>query len=98
MAIRPYKNHANLIRATTMQLNLPILDRLAGCKSILIAGAGGGFDVFAGLPIYFALREAGCTVHLANYSFCDFMIAHIFSEPIPLHETLVLGARPPKDA
>ncbi len=80
-----------------MPLNLPILDRLTGCKSILIAGAGGGFDVFAGLPIYFALREAGYTVHLANYSFCDFAVAEIFSQPIPLHEDLVLGARPPED-
>lgn len=81
-----------------MQLNLPMLDRLAGCKSILIAGAGGGFDVFAGLPIYFTLRDLGYTVHLANYSFCDFVIAHAFSQPVVLHDGLVIGARPPVDA
>ncbi|MBI5957191.1 MAG: DUF1152 domain-containing protein [Chloroflexi bacterium] len=79
-----------------MQLNLPILDRLNGCKSILIAGAGGGFDVFVGLPIYFTLRRLGYNVHLANYSFCDFMLASMFSEPIAL-SPLVLGARPPQD-
>jgi hypothetical protein len=32
-----------------------ILDQLADSKNILVAGAG-GFDVFAGLPLYFALR------------------------------------------
>lgn len=54
-----------------MNLNLPIYDRLASCKNILIAGMGGGFDVFCGLPIYFELRERGHNVHLANYSFSD---------------------------
>lgn len=54
-----------------MQLNLPILEQLDGKQNILIAGAGGGFDVFAGLPLYFALREMGKTVHLANYSFVE---------------------------
>ena len=54
-----------------MQLNLPILHLLEKSQSILIAGAGGGFDVFAGLPLYFALRDLGKNVHLANYSFTD---------------------------
>ncbi len=35
----------------------------------MIAGAGGGFDVFCGLPIYFALKDLGIPVHLANLSF-----------------------------
>jgi len=48
---------------------LPILSRLESAQTILIAGAGGGFDVFTGLPLYFALRAAGKTVHLANLSF-----------------------------
>jgi hypothetical protein len=30
---------------------------------------GGGFDVYCGLPLYFALREAGKQVFLANLSF-----------------------------
>ncbi len=54
-----------------MCLNLPILSDFAGCRNVLIAGMGGGFDIFCGLPIYFALQEQGCTVHLANYSFTD---------------------------
>lgn len=48
---------------------LPLFERLAASKSVLIAGAGGGFDVFAGLPIYFALRDKRVSVHLANLSF-----------------------------
>ncbi len=54
-----------------MDMNLPILDRLQGCDSVLIAGIGGGYDVFCGLPLYFDLRRRGYTVHLANYSFSD---------------------------
>ncbi|MBA3873398.1 MAG: DUF1152 domain-containing protein [Anaerolineae bacterium] len=54
-----------------MNLNLPIIDQLANSKSILIAGMGGGFDIFCGLPIYFELKERGLNVHLANYSFTD---------------------------
>ncbi|MER8182679.1 DUF1152 domain-containing protein [Kitasatospora sp. NPDC094015] len=47
----------------------PLLTRLMAADRILIAGAGGGFDVYAGLPIALALREAGKDVHLANLSF-----------------------------
>src|SRR6476469_3955107 len=54
-----------------MNLNLPIFDQVSGCKNLLIAGAGGGFDIFCGLPIYFELRQQGQRVHLANYSFSD---------------------------
>lgn len=75
-----------------MQLNLPILEQLKDRQRILIAGAGGGFDVFAGLPIYFTLRDQGKTVHLANYSFSDFRIASVISQPQALIETLLVGA------
>lgn len=51
--------------------NWPLFDELLDCQSILIAGAGGGFDVYSGLPLYFALRAAGKTVHLANLSFAE---------------------------
>lgn len=54
-----------------MQLNLPIFDQLAGCKNLLIAGMGGGFDIFCGLPIYFELQRRGQTAHLANFSFSE---------------------------
>lgn len=36
---------------------------------MLVAGAGGGFDIYAGLPLAFALEAEGKDVHLANLSF-----------------------------
>ena len=54
-----------------MELNIPIIDELAKCKNLLIAGMGGGFDIFCGLPIYFELKKCGQNVHLANFSFSD---------------------------
>ena len=34
---------------------LPFFQELDRAGTILIAGAGGGFDVFSGLPLYFNL-------------------------------------------
>jgi hypothetical protein len=48
---------------------IPLFERLANAKSILVAGAGGGFDVYAGLPLALALRTNGRAVHLANLTF-----------------------------
>lgn len=64
-----------------MQLNLPIFHLLEDKKNILIAGAGGGFDIFAGMPIYFTLKDMGKNVHLANYSFTEFELAKALSNP-----------------
>ena len=47
----------------------PLIARLKRHERILIAGAGGGFDVYAGLPLYVALRAAGREVFLANLTF-----------------------------
>lgn len=54
-------------------LNLPIMNELESKdnKNILIAGAGGGFDVFAGLPLTFSLNAQGYNCVLFNYSFTD---------------------------
>lgn len=49
----------------------PLFHRLHAAERILVAGAGGGFDVYAGLPLALALRGAGKRVHLANLSFAD---------------------------
>lgn len=54
-----------------MDLNLPIFDQVAGCKSLLIAGMGGGFDVFCGVPIYLEMQRRGQNVHFANFSFSE---------------------------
>jgi hypothetical protein len=48
----------------------PVLfQRLASSKRVLVAGAGGGFDVYAGLPLALALRSLGKEVVLANLTF-----------------------------
>ncbi|MFE9658195.1 hypothetical protein [Micromonospora sp. NPDC006431] len=49
----------------------PLFAALAPARSILIAGAGGGFDVYAGLPLAFALWRGGARVHLASLSFSE---------------------------
>ena len=78
-----------------MQLNLPILDQLSDSKNILIAGAGGGFDVFCGLPVYFTLQSMGKNVHLGNYSF-SYQLgnpAYFMPEAQILVEDGLIGAR-----
>ncbi|MCW7941351.1 hypothetical protein AAW14_04640 [Streptomyces hygroscopicus] len=52
-------------------LEPPFFTRLRDAQHILVAGAGGGFDIYAGLPLALALRSAGKEVHLANLSFAD---------------------------
>ncbi|MGW1750367.1 DUF1152 domain-containing protein [Streptomyces sp. NPDC002092] len=49
----------------------PFFTRLRDARRVLVAGTGGGFDVYAGLPLALALRSAGKEVHLANLSFAD---------------------------
>jgi hypothetical protein len=50
-------------------LELPFFAALRPARRVLVAGAGGGYDVFCGLPLYFALRNAGKEAFLANLSF-----------------------------
>lgn len=50
-------------------LSQPIDRALAGARRVLIAGCGGGYDVFTGIPIALALQSSGCEVILANLSF-----------------------------
>jgi len=69
---------------TSSLLEPPLLTRLKRHPRILIAGAGGGFDVYAGLPLYVALRAAGHEVFLANLTFtylggtdCRYLASHL---------------------
>jgi hypothetical protein len=50
-------------------MQLPFFSALRDAQSILIAGCGGGFDVYSGLPLYMHLTGQGKTVRLANLSF-----------------------------
>ncbi len=52
-------------------MKLPLFSELEKAETVLIAGAGGGFDVFCGLPLYFWLLKAGKKVHLANLTFTE---------------------------
>jgi hypothetical protein len=69
---------------TPSLLEPPLLARLQRHPRILIAGAGGGFDVYAGLPLYVALRAVGHEVFLANLTFtylgetdCRYLAPHL---------------------
>ncbi len=54
----------------SFQLNqIPLFDCLKNSQSILLAGAGGGFDIFAGIPLYLNLVQQGKKVILGNFSF-----------------------------
>lgn len=48
---------------------IPFLQELEPSQNILLAGAGGGFDLYAGIPLFLALRKMGKQVHLANLAF-----------------------------
>jgi hypothetical protein len=50
---------------------IPFLSRIEKSKNVLIAGCGGGFDVFAGVPLAQHLLVKGRTVVLANFSFTN---------------------------
>lgn len=50
-------------------LRQPIFEALEPCRSVLLAGMGGGYDIYSAIPLYRGLRSAGKTVHLANLSF-----------------------------
>jgi hypothetical protein len=48
-----------------------LFDELKAAQRVLIAGIGGGYDVFSGLPFFFYLRKCGKAVQLANLSFSN---------------------------
>jgi len=52
-------------------LHQPFFDELSDCRRILIAGCGGGYDFFSGLPLFFGLEKAGATCFLANVAFTN---------------------------
>ena len=47
----------------------PLFSEISNSKSVLLAGAGGGFDFVSGIPIYLYLRKMGIEITLANLSF-----------------------------
>jgi len=54
-----------------MRTMVPFFSRLEKSTKILVAGCGGGFDVFAGVPIAQYLAAMGKSVVFANFSFSN---------------------------
>lgn len=50
---------------------IPFFDHLTKAERILIAGCGGGFDIYAGAPLAMRLLKSGKLVVLANFSFTN---------------------------
>ncbi len=50
-------------------MKIPFFDKLDNAEKVLIAGAGGGYDMVSGMPLYSYLRGQGKAVVLANLSF-----------------------------
>lgn len=46
-----------------------LLEQLGPCERVLLVGAGGGYDVYCGLPLFHWLKARGKTVFLASLSF-----------------------------
>ena len=65
---------------------IPLFESLEPHQNILLAGAGGGFDIFSGLPLYFALRERGHKAWLANYAFTDVSRLDSIHQDLPVVE------------
>ena len=59
---------------------IPLFQELEDSKTILLAGAGGGFDIYSGIPLYFNLIKQGKKVILANLSFT--WLSHVTSEQV----------------
>jgi hypothetical protein len=80
----------------------PLFAALADAERVLIAGAGGGHDVLAGVPLRQALVARGIDVSFANLSFagpgrlCRFQVAdQLFAvRPVPVEAELDLGYLP----
>jgi hypothetical protein len=51
---------------------IPLFKELEESSNVLIAGAGGGFDIYSGIPIFLNLLHHKKNVYLASYSFTNF--------------------------
>jgi hypothetical protein len=70
--LRPYSGVPhNEINKAMNDLQPPFFEHISSAQRVLLAGAGGGFDIYCGLPLYFSLRAAGKEVFLANLSFAS---------------------------
>ena len=52
-------------------MQIPFFKEISDSNNILLAGAGGGFDIVSGIPLYLYLVSEGKNVILANLSFTE---------------------------
>ena len=64
------------------RMSLPFFQRLSQAKTVLLTGAGGGYDLFAGLPVLHWLLAQGKRVHLASLTFSD-VSKEVCERPVP---------------
>ncbi|MFX1536486.1 MAG: DUF1152 domain-containing protein [Promethearchaeota archaeon] len=50
---------------------IPFFEEIKRARKVLIAGAGGGYDIYGGIPFYLALKAKGKQPFLASFSFTD---------------------------
>lgn len=67
-----------------LNIPIPVIMNLQKSKNILIMGMGGGFDVFAGIPLYLTLEKMGMKVNLANYTHANWDSINQHVEAIPM--------------
>jgi len=72
-----------------LNIPMPVAVNLKKAKNVLILGMGGGYDVFAGIPLYFTLQKMGINVHLGNYTHTPWDTMSDFTETIPMTSTCV---------
>lgn len=48
---------------------VPLFEKLKNAQNILLVGAGGGFDIYAGIPFLLDLQNQNKNIVLANYAF-----------------------------
>eukprot|EP00928_Gymnodinium_smaydae_P046127 TRINITY_DN30729_c0_g1_i1.p1 TRINITY_DN30729_c0_g1~~TRINITY_DN30729_c0_g1_i1.p1 ORF type:complete len:539 (+),score=89.14 TRINITY_DN30729_c0_g1_i1:46-1662(+) len=63
-------------------LHAKLWQKLESCQSVLLAGCGGGYDVYQALPLYFNLRAMGKSVHLASLTFSETHAMRGAAQPI----------------
>ncbi|MDG6103048.1 DUF1152 domain-containing protein [Dactylosporangium aurantiacum] len=64
-----------------MTWRLPFFEALGDARRVLVAGAGGGYDVYAGLPLALSLMHEGRTVHLGSLSIANLYESDAWLEP-----------------
>lgn len=65
----PILYHQKNTKAMHQLHQIPIFEALADSQNIIIAGAGGGFDIFSGIPLIINLIKQGKQVIIGNFSF-----------------------------